>query len=390
MIINLDKIAWFQEGPGVRNYQYKTTGTKLINVSNLGQINLNLSNTSRYISNEEANGKYKHFLCDAGDLVIASSGINEDSISQKVSFVRDTDLPLCMNTSVIRFKCLNEKELNIKYLYYFFKSNSYKKQILKLMTGIAQLNFGPSHLHKVTINYVNRVKQENIIKRLDLLSNLIATQEKQLKLLDELIKSRFIEMFETIDLSEEKPEWVELEKLTKIYTGTTPSSTDESNWNGDILWITPAEIDSDSFYIYNTVRKITEKGRKSKSLDIMPINTVLLSTRAPIGKVGIVGKPMACNQGFKNFECGTKLIPIFLYTLLKNNTDYLNSLGSGTTFLEVSKSRIAKLKVPVPKIELQNEFESFVKQIDKSKFVVQKRIELYKELLNKKMDEYFN
>ena len=187
-------------------------------------------------------------------------------------------------------------------------------------------------------------------------------------------------MFETIDLSEEKPEWVELEKLTKIYTGTTPSSTDESNWNGDILWITPAEIDSDSFYIYNTVRKITEKGRKSKSLDIMPINTVLLSTRAPIGKVGIVGKPMACNQGFKNFECGTKLNPIFLYILLKNNTDYLNSLGSGTTFLEVSKSRIAKLKVPVPKIELQNEFESFVKQVNKSKFIVHSRYFLWEIL----------
>ena len=180
-------------------------------------------------------------------------------------------------------------------------------------------------------------------------------------------------MFETIDLSEEKSEWVELEKLTKIYTGTTPSSTDESNWNGDILWITPAEMNSGSFYIYDTVRKITEKGRKSKSLDIMPLNTVLLSTRAPIGKVGIVGKPMACNQGFKNFECGPKLNPIFLYTLLKNNTDYLNSLGSGTTFLEVSKSRIAKLRVPVPEIELQNEFESFVKQVDKSKFVYHSR-----------------
>lgn len=176
-------------------------------------------------------------------------------------------------------------------------------------------------------------------------------------------------MFENIDMSEERDEWESLEKLCKIYTGTTPSSTDESNWNGDILWITPAEMNSDSFYIYDTVRKITEKGRKSKSLDIMPINTVLLSTRAPIGKVGIVGNPMACNQGFKNFGYKERLNPVFLYVLLKNNTEYLNSLGSGTTFLEVSKSKIAKTKVPVPSIERQKEFELFVKQIDKLKFV---------------------
>jgi len=215
--------------------------------------------------------------------------------------------------------------------------------------------------------------QKEIIKNVDLIKELIFNEEKYLNLLNELIKSRFIEMFETIDLSEERMDWTELKDVTKIYTGTTPSSTDESNWNGDILWITPAEMNSDSIYIYDTVRKITEKGRKSKSLDIMPVNTVLLSTRAPIGKVGIVGKPMACNQGFKNFECGPKLNPIFLYILLKNNTEYLNSLGSGTTFLEVSKTRISKLKVPVPPIERQMEFAEFAKLVDKSKFVVHSR-----------------
>ena len=176
-------------------------------------------------------------------------------------------------------------------------------------------------------------------------------------------------MFETIDLSEQRNNWKELGLVSKIYTGTTPSTKESRNWDGDILWITPAEMNQETFYVYDTVRKITEIGRKSKSLDLMPINTVLLSTRAPIGKVGIVGKPMACNQGFKNFECSNEVNPVFLYTLLKNNTEYLNSLGSGTTFLEVSKSKISKMLIPVPQIELQNEFESFVKLIDKSKFV---------------------
>ena len=148
-------------------------------------------------------------------------------------------------------------------------------------------------------------------------------------------------MFETLDMSEKRSDWEPLESLTTIYSGTTPSTKDETNWNGDIPWITPAEIDKNTFYITDTFRRITEKGRKSKSLEIMPINTVLLSTRAPIGKVGITGIPMTCNQGFKNFGCGDRINPIFLYILLKENTEYLNSLGSGTTFLEISKSKIA-------------------------------------------------
>ena len=122
----------------------------------------------------------------------------------------------------------------------------------------------------------------------------------------------------------------------------------------------------------------------------MPINTVLLSTRAPIGKVGIVGKEMCCNQGFKNFQCNEKLNHIFLYTLLRNNTQYLNSLGSGTTFMELSKSKILKVKIPCPPIHVQNKFASFVEQIDKLKFIAQKKVELYTELFNKKMDEYFS
>ena len=171
-------------------------------------------------------------------------------------------------------------------------------------------------------------------------------------------------MFETIDLSSERQGWIPIKDVTKIITGTTPSTNDETNWNGDILWITPAEMNANTFYVFDTERKITEKGRKSKSLEIMPLNTVLLSTRAPIGKVGIVGKPMACNQGFKNFICNEKLNPVFLYILLKNNTEYLNSLGSGTTFLEVSKTKIGELKIPLPPIELQNEFANYVGQIE--------------------------
>lgn len=211
-------------------------------------------------------------------------------------------------------------------------------------------------------------KQDIIVGKIFDINELIRIEEKSLSLLEEMTKSRFVEMFGECDLNKRQINWFKLGDVTEIVTGTTPSTHIEDNWSGKHLWITPAEIKDDSFYIYDTERKLSDIGLSSKSLRVMPINTVLLSTRAPIGKTAIVGKPMACNQGFKNFICKDKLNPIFLYILLKFNKDYLNSIGSGTTFKEISKTVVSNIEIPVPPIILQNQFSSFVEQVDKLKF----------------------
>ena len=261
-----------------------------------------------------------------------------------------------------------------------------------LMYGIRSLHLGENYSgaaipHIYFKVYKNRTldfpelaeqKQRSIV--LNKIQDAINVKEKQLFELENIIQSEFVEMFGELDLSPQRTDWTELKNITTIFTGTTPSTTDKENWNGDVLWITPAEMTSDSFYIYDTERKITSKGQKSKSLSLMPVNTVLLSTRAPIGKVGIAGTQMTCNQGFKNFYCKEDVLnPIYLYFLFKSNTDYLNSKGTGTTFKELSKSAAEKIKVPVPSLELQNKFAAFVQQIDKSKFVLQQQLQFIKK-----------
>ena len=250
---------------------------------------------------------------------------------------------------------------NLKYLFYALQSIKY--------TPFSHKRIWISEYSNFLIEYRHPQEQNAIVLALDGINQAIYNKKQELFSLDELVKSRFIEMFGDIDLSPQKSEWTKLSDLGTIYTGTTPSTGDETNWDGSILWITPAEMNDESFFIDNTIRKITEKGMKSKSLSLMPVGTVLLSTRAPIGKVGIVAKPMTCNQGFKNFYCPNKLNSIFLYVILKNNTQYLNAIGTGTTFKEISKTTCGNIRVPVPPIELQNEFAEFVKLIDKSKFV---------------------
>lgn len=200
--------------------------------------------------------------------------------------------------------------------------------------------------------------------------------KKLLTATEEMVKSQFIEMFGDPMVNDKQ--WSEyscISEITQIVLGSTPNSKEPSYWDGDIRWITPAEMTDQSYYIFDTVRHITDEGRKAANLTVLPEGTVLFSTRAPIGKVAIVGKEMCCNQGFKNFICSEKLNNVFLYYTLKLKKDYLCSLGTGTTFKELSKRTVESLKIAVPPIELQNQFETIYNQADKSGFELRKSIE---------------
>lgn len=161
--------------------------------------------------------------------------------------------------------------------------------------------------------------------------------------------------------------WVTIKEIGTVVGGATPKTDHDEYWGGSYRWITPAELDADSGYIYDSVRKLTKAGVESCSLQEMPVGTVILSSRAPIGKVAIAGKTFYCNQGFKNIICKEEIIPRYLYTILLLNVEYLNSLGRGATFKEISKGIVESIRVPVPPIELQEQFAAFVEQVDKSK-----------------------
>jgi len=144
-VMTLPEISWFQEGPGLRNWQFTTSGMKVINVTNLEDGVLNLDRTDRHISLAEFNQTYRHFAINDGDIVMASSG---NSYS-KVAVVRKQDLPLVMNTSVIRFK--PTPTCDYFFLWAFLTSPRFKTQIDLMITGGAQPNFGPYHLRRVLV-----------------------------------------------------------------------------------------------------------------------------------------------------------------------------------------------------------------------------------------------
>ena len=179
-----------------------------------------------------------------------------------------------------------------------------------------------------------------------------------------------------------------IKQIGRVVSGATPKTNNDDYWDGDKLWITPAELNDNSFIIYNSERKITDAGVNSCAVNLLPKNTVILSSRAPIGKTAIVGTEMYCNQGFKNIIPSDEINSIYLYELLKSKTEYLNSLGRGATFKEISKDIVENIKIKVPPLELQNKFAQIVEQIDKQKFEFEKSIKKLEELQASLMQEY--
>ena len=311
--------------------------------------------------------KYKHENeLKSGDILFNSTGVG--SLGRCCVFI-NPDKRCYVTDSHVTIIRLISNVINPVFLHHYLSLDYIQTEIYaKCVNGSTnqiELNAASFANFDVPVPEISKQNQfADFVKQVDK-SKL--DFQKLVSEFDELIKSRFIEMFGQIDLSSQCPEWNKIKDVGVVLTGSTPKTGVDEYWDGDNLWITPAELTSDRKYYDDTRRKITDLGVKSCSLDQIEPGTVLLTSRAPIGKVGIATSKMYCNQGFKNIKCGPRLNPEYLYTLIFYNTEYLNSLGRGATFKEISRKIVESIRIPVPSIELQNQFADFVRQVDKSK-----------------------
>lgn len=291
----------------------------------------------------------------------------------------------CTNQACAAFKPC--KAISPEYLYYFLRSK--KQSFIKDGVGGAQPNISAGYLKKVEIDLRPLDEQNETVTRLNLLDSIIHKRQQEIKNLDNLVKARFVEMFGEGLIDDGKYPLIPISEIGEVVSGATPKTSINEYWDGTNLWITPAEISDNSFVVSDTVRKITAEGVRSCAVNLLPIGTVILSSRAPIGKVAIAGAPMYCNQGFKNIIPNEKIDSIYLYELLAMETEYLNSLGRGATFKEISKQIVENIKIKVPPIEVQRQFSGFVKQVNTSKVVIQKALDATQLLFNSLMQLYF-
>jgi type I restriction enzyme M protein len=163
-----------------------------------------------------------------------------------------------------------------------------------------------------------------------------------------------------------------------VESGGTPDSQNKNYWNGDIPWATLIVLPQNDYItrITDTQRKITKEGLKNSSAKLIPSNSLIISTRATIGRVGINAMPLCTNQGFKNvvIKDYKKVIPFFLAFMIKRIIPKMEALASGGTFKEISKTNFCSLEVPIPPLEIQQEItaeiEGCQKVIDGARQVV--------------------
>jgi len=359
------------------------------NFLNNGKIDIE---NRELIKREIDKNKIEQKQLKKGDIIIEKSGGSPNQPVGRVVFfsLNSNEVFLCNNfTSILRIK----ENINSKYVFYFFR-NSYKnKKVLKFQnktTGIINLKL-QNYLNESCIFLPELKIQNKIVNILDNLENIIEKNQNYLTHLGVLTKSLFTKIFGD-PLLNDKKEWnfFKIKDIGKIISGSTPSTNIPEYWNGEYLWITPAELNDDSFIINSTNRKLTYLGVKTSSLIELPIGTVLLSSRAPIGKVAIVGENMFCNQGFKNIIPNEKINSIYLYYVFKEKKEYLNFLGRGATFKELSKEIVENISIKVPPIELQNKFAERIEKIEKLKFEIEKSIEIAQNLYDSLMSKYFD
>ena len=161
-------------------------------------------------------------------------------------------------------------------------------------------------------------------------------------------------------------EHVLLSSVARIVSGGTPKTGESSFWNGDVPWATPKDLSGlDSVEIHTTPRLITEAGLRNSSAELLPANSVLFSSRAPIGLLAINTTPMATNQGFKSFVPDPeRLDSRYLFRWLEANRAKLQNMGVGATFKEVSKAIVARLVIPLPSLDEQRRIAAILDKAD--------------------------
>ena len=137
-------------------------------------------------------------------------------------------------------------------------------------------------------------------------------------------------------------------------------------WGGDIKWVTPAELRNEINTVFDTAKHLTKAGFESASLRMMPAGTILLTTRAPIGKLALAGDEMCCNQGFKCLICPETVNNEWLCRLLKHRVPELQAMGTGATFKELSKRAISDYKICVPPMEAQIDIVKKLTKLDEA------------------------
>jgi type I restriction enzyme ecoAI specificity protein len=339
-----------------------------------------------FSSNEE---DIKEFLLTKGNLVFNRT--NSSDLVGKTAIYRG-EIPAIFAGYLIKIALL---KVNPEYTNLAMNSSYYRKWCYSVKSdAVNQSNINAEKLSNLLIPLPPLAEQHRIVQKIEQLLTIVDTIEQlqeELKALIKQTKNQVLNYAIAGKLTHQDPNdepaeellkrigkttaadtpyeklpkgwaWCRLGDIGEIIGGGTPSTSIEEYWNGEVSWITPADLSNYSDkYIAQGKRNITQLGLDNSSAKLIPKGSILFSTRAPIGYVVIADRPLSTNQGFKSLSLSINMSEEFVYYFLLAEKERIKLLASGTTFQELSASAFSKILIPLPPLAEQHRIVQQIK-----------------------------
>lgn len=370
-------------GSNITKDNFIDSGVPVIRGGNIEDFRFNEEDFV-HVSEEKAE-ELKASSAVSGDIVITHRGtlgqvgiIPENSKYSKY----------IVSQSQMKLTC-NEKIVNPFFVYYFLKSKKGQYLLLrnKSQTGVPAIARPTTSLKEIKIPLPLLEEQNSIVDTLRFLDNKIELNRQMNKTLEQIAQTLFKHWFIDFEFPDENgspykssggrmvdselgeiPEgWgvKQIGNICETFGGGTPRTKEPSYWeNGDVFWATPTDMTSlNSPVIFDTTRKITEKGLQNSSAKLLPEGSILMTSRATLGYFAIAKVPITTNQGFISMVCDGRASNYYLLNAVRNKMNDIESLASGSTYLEINRTSFRSIEIILPPKNVMKKFDETVDSI---------------------------
>ncbi len=352
-------------------------GVPMIRTTNLTDGGIYYSDL-KYVT-KEFHDKNKKSQLKKGDLVVARHGDNG-----KICIFQEDFEANCLN--IVKIRPDNSKCDN-KYLHYAFKNNLVLHQISSSVVGSVQGVLNTKTIAKLKIPLPSIQEQKKITSILKSLDDKIELNRQMNSTLEQIAQALFKRWFIDFEFPDEEgnpyrssggrmvdsemgeiPEGWGVKKIGDVcqtFGGGTPKTKEPSYWeSGDVFWATPTDMTSlYSPVIFDTARKITEKGLQNSSARLLPEGSILMTSRATLGYFAIAKVPISTNQGFISMVCDDKISKYYLLNAVQNKMDEIENLAGGSTYLEINKTSFRSIEVILPPKNIMKKFDEIADSV---------------------------
>ena len=358
--MRLGECVNIQGGYAFKSDKFIDEGTPIIRIGNINGKSVDIDNDVCYPNSFK--DEHPEFVVRNNDLLLAMSGATvgkigkyqyeqESLLNQRVCILRPIDNLICND-----------------YLYCYLKSNKYKDEILKNAFGCAQPNISSKQIEDFNINVPTLDEQQIISYKLNKVENLIELKRKQIDKFNDLIKSRFVELFGDININNKGWEEQPLGELCTIVRGGSPRPI-ENFLGGDVPWIKIGDAtDGESMYLNSTKEHIIQEGIKKSRL-VKAGSLIFANCGVSLGFARIITFDGCIHDGWLAMEdIDERLDKIFLLQVLNQMTQHFRDMAPAGTQPNLNTAIMKAYKQIIPPMKLQKDYINFVKQVNKSKF----------------------